>query len=77
MLTDNGLVSAVESRTARFPIPLTIVATDDVRRQRWSPDVEAIAFYTVREALANVAKHSGATARRVDVSSAATRCASR
>jgi signal transduction histidine kinase len=71
VLTDNGLVSAVESRTSRFPIPLTIEASDDVRRQRWSPDVEAIAFYTVREALANVAKHSGATRAGVDVSSAA------
>jgi signal transduction histidine kinase len=68
VLTDNGLVSAVESRTARFPIPLTIVATNDVRHQRWSPDTEAIAFYTVREALANVAKHSGATRATVTVS---------
>jgi signal transduction histidine kinase len=68
VLTDNGLVSAVESRTARFPIPLTILASDDVRHQRWSPDTEAIAFYTVREALANVAKHSRATHATVTVS---------
>lgn len=68
VLTDNGLVSAVESRTARFPIPLTILASDDVRHQRWGPDTEAIAFYTVREALANVAKHSSATHATVTVS---------
>ena len=68
VLTDNGLVSAVESRTARFPIPLTILASDHVRHQRWSTDTEAIAFYTVREALANVAKHSQATHATVTVS---------
>ncbi len=68
VLTDNGLVSAVESRTTRYPIPLTIEASAEVRRQRWSPDIEAIAFYTVRESLANVAKHSGATHAAVAVS---------
>lgn len=68
VLTDNGLVAAVESRTARFPIPLTIEASDEVRHRRWGPDVEAIAFYTVREALANIAKHAGATHANVAVS---------
>lgn len=71
VLTDNGLVAAVESRTARFPIPLTIEASEAVRRHRWSPDVEAVAFYTVREALANVAKHAEATRAGVSVSAAA------
>ena len=68
VLTDNGLIPAIESRTARYPIPLTIVASDDVRHRRWGADIEAIAFYTVREALTNVAKHSGATHASVAVS---------
>jgi len=61
VLSDNGLVAAVESRTARFPIPVTIRAGGQVRQQRFDADVETVAYYTVREALANVAKHSGAT----------------
>lgn len=65
VLSDNGLVAAVESRTARFPVPLTIEADDAVRAQRFAADVETVAFYTIREALANVAKHAGASSARV------------
>ena len=61
VLSDNGLVAAVESRTGRFPVPVTIRAGDEVRQQRFDADVETVAYYTVREALANIAKHSGAT----------------
>ena len=39
-----------------------------MRHRRWGADIEAIAFYTVREALTNVAKHSGATHASVAVS---------
>jgi signal transduction histidine kinase len=65
VLSDNGLVAAVESRTARFPVALTIEADDAVRAQRFAADVETVAFYTIGEALANVAKHAGATSARV------------
>ena len=65
VLSDSGLVSAIESRTARFPVPLTIEADDDVRSRRFDPDVETVAFYTIREALANVAKHADATRVRI------------
>lgn len=68
VLTDRGLVAAVESRTSRFPIPLAVIADDEARRRELPPDVEAVAFYTVREALANVAKHAGASCVRVTIS---------
>ena len=68
VLTDRGLVAAVESRTSRFPIPVAVMADEVVRAARFAPDVEAVAFYTVREALANVAKHSGASCARVTLS---------
>ena len=68
VLTDRGLVAAVESRTSRFPIPLAVIADDDARHRELPPDVEAVAFYTVREALANVAKHAGASCVRVTIS---------
>jgi signal transduction histidine kinase len=67
-LSDNGLVAAVESRATRFPIPLTVLADESIRSERFSPDVEATAYYVVREALTNTAKHSAATSARVGLS---------
>lgn len=61
VLSDNGLVAAVESGVARFPIPLTVEADDRVRAERFTDDVETTAYYVVREALANTAKHAHAT----------------
>lgn len=61
VLSDNGLVAAVESGVARFPIPLAVEADDDVRAQRFPEAVETTAYYVVREALANTAKHAHAT----------------
>ena len=68
VLTDRGLVAAVESRTSRFPIPVAVMADEGAREARFASDVEAVAFYTVREALANVAKHSEASCARVALS---------
>jgi signal transduction histidine kinase len=61
VLSDNGLVAAVESGVARFPIPLTVEADAAVRAERFPGDVETTAYYVVREALANTAKHADAT----------------
>jgi signal transduction histidine kinase len=61
VLSDNGLVAAVESGVARFPIPLTVEADERVRKERFAEDVETTAYYVVREALANTAKHANAT----------------
>ncbi|PTT67435.1 sensor histidine kinase, partial [Arthrobacter sp. HMWF013] len=62
VLSDNGLVAAIESSAARFPIPLNVEAADGVRAERFPEDVETTAYYVVREALANTAKHAHATA---------------
>ncbi|MFB6610369.1 sensor histidine kinase [Agromyces sp. NPDC056379] len=61
VLSDNGLVAAVESGVARFPIPLTVEANERLRAERFPDDVETTAYYVVREALANTAKHANAT----------------
>lgn len=61
VLSDNGLVAAIESSVARFPIPLTVAADDGVRADRFAEDVETTAYYVVREALANTAKHANAS----------------
>jgi signal transduction histidine kinase len=68
VLSDNGLYAAVESRASRFPLPLEVAADDGVRTERFAPDLETAAYYVVRESLANVAKHSDATAARVRLS---------
>jgi hypothetical protein len=44
------------------------MADEESRGARFPADVEAVAFYTVREALANVAKHSHASCARVALS---------
>ncbi|MDF2575079.1 MAG: hypothetical protein K0S05_1991 [Agromyces sp.] len=61
VLSDNGLVAAVESGVARYPIPLAVESDAAVRSERYSDDVETTAYYVVREALANIAKHANAT----------------
>ncbi len=65
VLSDNGLVAAIESSVARFPIPLKIVAAAGLRAERFAEEVETTAYYVVREALANTAKHAQATAASV------------
>uniref|UniRef100_UPI001F28D906 sensor histidine kinase n=1 Tax=Agromyces humi TaxID=1766800 RepID=UPI001F28D906 len=61
VLSDNGLVAAVESGVARYPIPLSVEADAAVRAERYPDEVETTAYYVVREALANTAKHADAT----------------
>ena len=68
VLGDNGLVAAVESRVARFPLPLEVVATPSLRRARFAPELEATAYYVVSESLANVTKHAHAASARVALS---------
>jgi signal transduction histidine kinase len=65
VLSDNGLVAAIESSVAKFPIPLTVEADDAIRAERFPEDVETTAYYVVREALANTAKHAHATSASV------------
>jgi PAS domain S-box-containing protein len=63
VLTHRGLRGALESLTARAPVPVAL----DVTERRFSPLVEATAYFVAAEALANVAKHAGAAEARVAV----------
>ncbi|MFB0632948.1 sensor histidine kinase [Streptomyces sp. AB3(2024)] len=57
VLTDHGLAAAVAEVALRHPVPVTV----DLRGLPRLPDaVETTAYFTVTEALANAAKHSGA-----------------
>jgi signal transduction histidine kinase len=65
ILTDRGLDPALSALAARSPVPVSLSIE---LRARLDPTVEAAAYFVVNEALANVAKHSGATSCRVEVS---------
>ena len=59
ILLDRGLVAALESISARGPVP-TVLVSDLAPGERLPPATERAAYFVVTEALANVAKHSGA-----------------
>ncbi|MFP5346302.1 MAG: histidine kinase [Actinomycetes bacterium] len=62
VLTDRGLDAALSALAARSPIPVGVAVALPARP---SPTLEAIAYFSVSEALTNVAKHSRAS--RADV----------
>ncbi|KJS62453.1 sensor histidine kinase [Streptomyces rubellomurinus] len=63
VLEDRGLDAALSGVAARAPLPVRL---DVDLSERIAPTVEAVAYFTVSEALTNVAKHARASA--VDVS---------
>ncbi|MDX1620614.1 MAG: histidine kinase, partial [Nitriliruptorales bacterium] len=65
LLAAGGLLPAVEAQTARSPVPVTVHADEDVRLQRFSPEVESAAYFTVTESLANLLKHANASSAQV------------
>jgi signal transduction histidine kinase len=67
VLTDRGLDAALSGLIARCPVPVDLQYDVPVRPR---PAAEAVAYFTVAEALTNVAKHSRATHVRVVVEGA-------
>jgi signal transduction histidine kinase len=63
VLTDRGLAAALEGLAARSPVPVDL----RVSQERMSAAAEAAIYFTVAEALTNVAKHAHATAVRIHV----------
>lgn len=57
VLTDHGLAAAVAEVALRHPVPVAV----DLDVPRLPGPVEVTAYFTVTEALANAAKHSGAS----------------
>jgi signal transduction histidine kinase len=64
ILSDRGLGPALEALVARAPVTAHIA---EVPESRLPEPVEVAAYYLVAEALANVAKHAGATQATVRV----------
>ena len=61
ILTQGGLAYALEALAARAPLPVTVTATPE----RFSPEVEATAYFVACEALTNVVKHAGASSAAI------------
>ncbi|MGW0944060.1 sensor histidine kinase [Streptomyces sp. NPDC002623] len=66
VLADHGLAAAVADAADRSPVPVD-VECELPEAARLPQAVEAAAHFVVREALANVARHSGAARARVHV----------
>ena len=58
VLTERGLAAALSALAARSPVPVEVI---DPPQERLPPAVEATAYFTVAEALTNVAKYAEAT----------------
>jgi signal transduction histidine kinase len=67
VLTDGGLVEAVEDRCSRLPIDVEVESSPELRHQRFDDDVEGAAYFFVTEGLANILKHASASAARVNI----------
>ena len=65
LLLDRGLVAALESAADRSVVPVKIV--DELGTVTLPQEIERNAYFVVSEALANIAKHSGATEATVRV----------
>ncbi len=64
ILEDRGLDAALSGIAARSPVPVRLRAD---LQERATPTVEAVAYFVVSEALANIAKHSRATSAEIGV----------
>jgi signal transduction histidine kinase len=69
ILTEAGLGAAITSLADRSVVPATVTSVPD---RRLPPAVEATAYFVVSEALANIAKHAGATSVSITASATPT-----
>lgn len=65
VLTDRGLLAAIEARARRSPIDVEVRVAATLRTTRFPEEVEGALYFTVCEALANILKH--AHARRAGI----------
>jgi signal transduction histidine kinase len=70
VLTDRGLAPALRDVAQRSTVPVEL---GELPEERLAAPVEAAAYFTVSEALTNVAKYAGATAARVELRTAGER----
>ncbi|MBO0981657.1 sensor histidine kinase [Microbacterium sp. SD291] len=67
VLSDGGLVEAVEDRCNRLPVSIRVTASTGLRATRFDDDIEGAAYFFVAECLTNTLKHADATRAHVDL----------
>ncbi|HEY3260989.1 MAG TPA: sensor histidine kinase [Pseudonocardiaceae bacterium] len=67
VLSDRGLVEAIETRADRLPIAVEVLAAPALRERRFGEEVEGAAYFVVCEALTNVVKHAAASTAVVEL----------
>lgn len=67
VLTDAGLLEAVEERCSRLPIDVSLHATPGFGTERFDDDVEGAAYFFITEGITNVMKHSQATSAEISL----------
>ncbi|MEU7983424.1 ATP-binding protein [Streptosporangium canum] len=65
VLSQGGLVEAVEERCSRLPVTTTVAADAELRARRFPDEIEGALYFTVSEAIANALKHAAAS--RIEV----------
>ncbi len=61
VLSDRGLLEAIEAQSSRLAVPMAVRADPGLRGVRFGEQIEATAWYALSEALANVVKHAAAS----------------
>jgi signal transduction histidine kinase len=67
VLSDGGILEAVEERCAGLPLEVSLESSDGLRARRFDDDIEGAAYFFVTESLANVLKHAHATKAAVSL----------
>ena len=67
VLSDGGILEAVEDRCARLPLQVTLRTSEGLRARRFDDTIEGAAYFFVTESLANVLKHADATRATVSL----------
>ena len=60
VLTDRGLLEAIEGRAARLPLGISIETDRTLQGRRFAEEIEGAAYFLVCEALTNTVKHAAA-----------------
>lgn len=67
VLSDQGLVAAVQARADRMPLEVHVRAEPALYDRRLGTEIEGAAYFMICEALTNVVKHAAARTANVDM----------